>query len=96
MANDTLTIVGGLAGPADAGGAMVIGVAVLRRPAAYLPCSPTTTTAGRPGTCAGTRCGDRCRPARPAAGPARDRLDRGGRGTERLTGSSAFLIHVGQ
>jgi hypothetical protein len=37
VANDTLTIVGGIAGTAGAVGAMVVGVAVLRRPAAYLP-----------------------------------------------------------
>lgn len=36
MANDTLTIVGGIAGTAGAVGTMVVGVAVLRRPARYL------------------------------------------------------------
>ncbi len=37
MADDTLTIVSGIAGTAGAVGAMVVGVALLRRPAAYLP-----------------------------------------------------------
>jgi hypothetical protein len=37
VANDILTIVGGIAGSAGAVGAMVVGVAVLRRPGAYLP-----------------------------------------------------------